>query len=130
MPVFRDLRREVERLFDSYVPGGAGGPAMNIWEDGDTLHAEVEVPGMTMKDIEVSVIGAELTIKGERKPMAGEKLAYHRQERVFGSLSRTLTLPYEINADAVEATLRDGVLTIRLPKAESARARRIAVKAV
>ena len=138
LPPFNELRREVERLFDAYntagVPnflaGGNTGPAFNIWEDGDTLHAEVEVPGLTMKDVEVSVIGAELTIKGQRKPVQGEKLTFHRQERPVGAFARTITLPYEINADAVEATLRDGILTIRLPKSESARARRINVKAV
>lgn len=135
LPTFHDLRREIERLFDTYNTGegsfpslGRGYPPINIWEDGDTLHAEVEVPGLTMKDIEVSVVGAELTIRGERKPLSGEKLTYHRQERPFGAFARSLTLPYEINADAVEATLKDGVLTVRLPKAESARARRIAVK--
>jgi HSP20 family protein len=103
---------------------------LNVWEDGETLVAEAEVPGLTMKDIDVTVVGDELTIKGQRTAHEGAKPVYHRQERGTGAFSRSITLPYEINTDAVEATLRDGILTIRLPKSESARARKIAVKAV
>jgi HSP20 family protein len=73
-------------------------------------------------------MGDELTIKGHRKPMAGEKLTYHRQERGTGEFTRLLTLPVEIDADTVEAVLQDGVLTITLPKEEAAKPRQIEVK--
>jgi HSP20 family protein len=135
VPTLSDLRRGVERLFESIpaydvVTGARPFPSLNVWEDGETLVAEAEVPGLTMKDIDVTVVGDELTIKGQRTPQDGAKPVYHRQERGTGAFSRTMTLPYEINADAVEATLRDGILTIRLPKSETARARKIAVKAL
>ena len=84
---------------------------------------------MRLEDLEVLVHGHELTIKGHRKPVDGEKAIYHRRERTLGEFSRFLTLPVEIDADAVEADLKDGVLTVIMPKAARAKARRIAVQA-
>ena len=103
-------------------------PALNIWEDGDKLVAEAEVPGLKLEDIELLAIGTELTIKGRRLEIDEPNMSLHRQERGVGEFSRTITLPVEIDSSKVEATLRDGVLTIVLPKAEPARARKIPVK--
>lgn len=104
-------------------------PALNVWEDGDTLIAEAEVPGLKLEEIELLVVGTELTIKG-RRPGAGEpNTSVHRQERSAGAFSRTITLPVEIDSTKVDATLRDGVLSIVLPKSEPARVRKIPVKA-
>ena len=132
---FNELRREMDRLFESFQgePGhwplrGRAFPALNVWEDGECLYAEAEVPGMKMDDLEVFVIGNELTIKGRRQVEAGEKFTFHRQERRAGQFTRVLTLPVEVNADKVEATLRDGVLSIVMPKAAAALARKIKVK--
>jgi HSP20 family protein len=104
-------------------------PAVNIWEDRDDLYCEAEVPGLGMNDIEVLVVGSELTIKG-RRPAADESgdVCYHRQERGFGEFTRTVALPIEVEADHVEAGLKDGVLTIRMPKAPHARPKQIPVK--
>ncbi len=136
LSAFEDLRQEMNRLFDIRFRGANGGwrprtrafPAVNAWEDGDRLFIEAEIPGLTMEDIEVQVTGNELTIKGERHPVEGENLTFHRQERGMGSFCRTLTLPTEVNAENVEAVLKDGVLTITLPKADEAKARKIAVR--
>lgn len=136
MATFEDLRREMNRLFDSRFRGYDGGwfprtrvfPPLNVWEDGERLMVEAETPGLDMNDIEVQVVGNELTIKGERKPFEGQNPTYHRQERGTGSFTRTVTLPIDVNADKVEAVLKDGVLTIALPKAEEAKARKITVK--
>ncbi len=135
-PVHR-LRDEVERVFGGLL-GEAGQlanwgpvrgfPAMNIWQDGEKLYVEAEVPGLTMEDVELTVEGDELTLKGQRRRSEDKEIAYHRQERGVGTFSRTLTLPVDIDADRVEATLKDGVLTVVLPKAEAARPRKIAVK--
>ncbi len=132
-----DLRREMNRLMDG-VMRPVGGmpavfrtstfPALNMWEDGESLYAEAEVPGLSMSDIELNLTGNELTIKGERKPLEGEDLAFHRRERGTGVFSRTVNLPVEVNADKVEATLKNGVLMVVLPKAEAARPRRITVQ--
>jgi HSP20 family protein len=132
---FVDLRRRVERLFDQFTDGLGGAaaslrpyPALNIWENEERIFAEAEVPGMQLADVEITVVGNELTIRGRRAAGSNENTLFHRHERSTGEFSRTITLPAEIDADAVEATLRDGVLTVTLPKAKSARARKIPVR--
>lgn len=135
MATLEEMRREMDRLF-SGVARGVNGlshrarryPALNVWETGDALIVEAEVPGLTMQDLEVEVVGAELCIRGTRKSTEGEDVAFHRQERGFGEFARSITLPTEVNTDKVEAVLKDGVLTISLPKAETAKARKITVK--
>jgi HSP20 family protein len=126
------FRRELGELFDTmawpFQNGGRAYPALNVWEEGDTLHAEAELPGMGMEDVEVFVVGNELTIKGMRKHVEEKEKSFHRQERGSSSFSRVVTLPFEVDADKVQATLKDGVLHLCLPKAESARPRKIEVK--
>lgn len=104
-------------------------PALNVWEDGDKLIAEAEVPGLKLEEIELLAVGTELTIKGRRPEIDDPKMAVHRHERGVGHFARTITLPVEIDSAKVDATLRNGVLTIVLPKAEPARVRKIPVKA-
>jgi HSP20 family protein len=136
---FYQLRDEMDRLvgdfFDpatsSHAPRDAGSvrtfPALNVWEDGDTLYAEAEVPGVKPEDIDVSVVGGDLTIRGQRRGGQYEGMAYHRQERGVGEFNRVLRLPYEVDAGKVEAMLNDGVLLVKLPKAESAKPKKIRV---
>lgn len=132
---FNELRREIGRLLEGFEwrrPGfGAAArfPALNVWEDGEALHAEAELPGVHLEDLEILVVGNELTIKGHRQEREGQNLTYHRQERGMGEFSRAISLPVEIDADKVEATLRNGVLTLRLPKAEVARPKKINISA-
>jgi HSP20 family protein len=129
------LQSEVNRLFDSLfetapaVRGySAAYPGVNIWEDGDAAYLEAELPGVTMDDIEVLVTGNEVTINGERKISEPEGGAsYRRRERGGGRFSRTLSLPWDIDAAKVEATLHDGVLTVTLPKCESCKPRKVKV---
>jgi len=125
------LRREMGELFDNMAwPFGGlrAFPALNLWEEGEALFAEAELPGMGMEDVEVLVNGDELTIKGQRKAAEAKEQSFHRQERVIGNFSRTVTLPFDVDAEKVQATLKDGVLRITLPKAASARPRKIEVK--
>ena len=129
------LRAEMDELFDQFFGrqpeyAWAAFPALNVWEDDQHLYAEAELPGMTMDDLEVYVVGNELTLKGERKPYTEDGVTYHRRERGVGSFSRVLRLPVEVEAEKVEAVLCNGVLTIKLPKAASARPRKIEVKAL
>ena len=136
MSPFNELRREMDRLFDSFGTGlarfparyRAAFPALNIWNEGDTLCLEAEVPGISKDHLEVFAVGNELTIKGRRAPLEGETLTYHRQERGTGEFTRVITLPADVDAERIDAVLKDGVLTVRLPKAESAKPRQIAVK--
>jgi HSP20 family protein len=132
-----ELQREMNRLFDGYGPRLDGGrwmrpttfPALNVWEDGDSLHAEAEIPGVSQNEIEVYAVGNELTIKGTRRPREGEGVAYHRRERGTGEFTRVVTLPVDVNPEKVRASLKDGVLTVMLPKAEEAKPRKVTVKA-
>ena len=135
-PMFPELRREVDRVFENFLghetpslfPGVQPYPALNLWEDGENLYAEAELPGLRLDDLEILIQGNELTLKGQRAPMNGANVVYHRRERGTGEFVRFMTLPVEVNADKVEAQFKDGVLSIVMPKAEQARARKISVK--
>lgn len=106
-------------------------PAINVWQDNESLFAEMELPGVTLEDMDISIMGGkQLTIHGERKrPEVGPSAVWHRQERPFGSFSRTVELPVDVDADKVEACFCQGVLTIKMPKNPRARTRKITVKA-
>jgi len=133
-PTYR-FRNEMQRLLDTFAEEagrvGLGSspsfPALNVWEDQDCLFAEAETPGLTMDELELTVTGNELTIRGQRSSPPAEGVSYHRRERGTGSFSRVVRFPTDIDADRVTADLRDGVLLIRLPKAEAARPRKIEV---
>lgn len=125
----------MDRVFDNFGMGRARWPytcpttfpAMNVWDAGDTVCIEAEIPGVSKDDLEIFAVGNELTVKGRRQPMEG-KLTYHRQERGTGEFTRVLTLPVEVDTDKVDAVLDNGVMTAHLPKAEAAKRRQIAVK--
>ena len=103
-------------------------PAVNVWEEGEHLFAEAELPGTKSENVDVSVAGDELTIRGRRTTGVAEGSSFHRHEREVGEFLCTLHLPHEVDADGVEATLTDGVLLLKLPKAASARPRKIQVQ--
>ena len=103
-------------------------PPLNVWEEGETLKVEVEIPGVKLEDVDVAFDNGELTIKGEKKVAIQESVTLHRRERLAGSFRRTLTVPWEIKTDEVSAELKDGILTVTLPKAEAAKPRKVAVK--
>jgi HSP20 family protein len=133
---FNQFRNEMDRLLtnflgqttEDFLPGVLRNqPAVNVWEQDEALKVEMEVPGVKKDQIDIAVAGGELTIKIDRPEASEENVVYHRRERPEGSLSRVLRLPIEVNADKVEADLHDGVLTITLPKAESAKPRKINV---
>jgi HSP20 family protein len=132
---FGQLRDELDRHFTNLVDNlpnlnARTSPAVNVWEANDELFTELEVPGLTTDDLSISVVGRELTISGQRKPVTDEQVTFHRRERGTGEFTRVIRLPYDIDSARVEATLRDGVLQIKLPKAEAAKPRKIQVNAV
>jgi HSP20 family protein len=131
----QQLQTEMNRLFDRWGDGGRGRgyaatyPAVNVWEDAENVFVEAELPGVDGKELEIHVTGGnQLTLKGERKEAIPEKGVVHRQERGFGSFVRVLTLPFQVNADKVDAHFENGVLLIKLPKHEAAKTRKISVK--
>ncbi|ROQ89568.1 Hsp20/alpha crystallin family protein [Desulfosoma caldarium] len=129
------LRREMDRLFAGFRgirPLRMGVfPLLNVSEDKDNLYVRAELPGIQASDLDISVEGDTLTLRGERKSHeAEENVSYHRREREFGRFRRSLTLPTRIDVDKVEAVFQNGILKITLPKAEEVRPKQIAVKTV
>jgi HSP20 family protein len=129
------LRNRLEPLLDAAFGDGlmealftGTSFPMNVWEDQDALHVEAELPGVAMEDVEVLVEGDELTLKGRRPTTEAAEAGFHRRERGTGAFCRSVTLPVEVEADKVEAVLKNGVLSVTLPKAERIRPRKIAVQ--
>jgi len=127
----REVGRQMGQLFGAPGrPAVGSAPAMNVRADHDKVTVTAELPGVSLDDVDVSVVGRRLTIRGERRtaePGAGGR--YHRRERESGRFGRAVTLPYPVEADAVTAALKDGVLTVTLPRAAADRPRKIAVQA-
>ncbi len=132
---FERLQREMNRLFSdtasSIMPRVAPGyPAMNIWTNDEGGVITAELPGLSPDEIEISVVGETLTLSGERKADApGDDVHYHRRERGYGKFSRTIQLPFQVDADKVEALFEKGVLHVSLPRAEADKPKKITVKA-
>jgi len=137
MDPFFALRNAVNRAIDEFpnmpeVPWlhrEPAFPAINVWEDENNLYVEAEIPGVTADGLETSVVGRELTIKSTRTARQENNLTYHRQERGTGTFTRVLGLPVEVETAQVQATLKDGVLSLTLPKARTAKSHKIEVKA-
>ena len=131
------LRREMDRLWDDYFGAGRRAlrplaefaPAVDIKETAEAVVVKAEVPGMDAKDINISVTGEVLTIKGEKKSEREEKEEnYHLVERSYGSFSRSLTLPAAVDLDKIEAKYDKGVLTVTCPKKEEVKPKPIEIK--
>jgi len=104
-------------------------PAVDVFEDKENVRVRAELPGLKKNDIELSVQGDTLIIKGERKQEnEGKKENYHRKERVYGQFHRVIGLPVSVKANEVKATYKDGILGVMLPKKEEAKARQIQVE--
>ena len=136
IPRFRSIVTRPERdIFDWAFDGfdlpdifrseKAVTPAFDISETANEIHVKAELPGMDAKEIDITVTGDLLTIKGEKKEEKGQN--FHRRERRYGSFSRSFRLPVEVKADSINAGYKDGVLTVTMPKAEAEKARRIEV---
>lgn len=126
------LQREMGRLFSAVEGRGQGPtsyPAINIWAGEDSAVMVAELPGVQPDDMDVRVVGDTLTLSGSRAaPEIGEGASYHRRERSFGRFSRTLQLPFKVEAGRVDAEFQKGILKIHLPRAESDKPRKISVK--
>lgn len=132
---FGDVQSEMNRLFDHWAGRQAGTgermwlPAVDVHETKDEFVLTLDMPGVTEKDINLSINGELLTIKGERRfeREGGEGNTYHRLERLYGKFERSVQLPTMVQTDKVKATYRDGVLTVTLPKAEEVKPREIKI---
>lgn len=140
-PIVR-LRDAMDDLFDRFLsdPWGTGfmeaspaswrgGLNADVAETDEEVTVKVELPGVDAKDVHVEVVGQTLTIRGEKRQDREEKQrSYQYVERQFGSFQRSVPLPAYVNADKVDATFKNGVLTVSLPKRADARPKRIPVR--
>jgi HSP20 family protein len=144
MPIFfeGDPFQELDRLqrqMDSLFQNVAGReryshrvgvyPLVNISEDQDQIYVRGELPGVNPEDLDITIKEQHLVIRGERKiPMEEKNANYHRRERESGFFRRVLRLPAQVDPNKVEASCKDGVLTITLAKPEEVKPRQITVK--
>jgi HSP20 family protein len=130
------LRKEMDDLWGHFF-GDVGfhpfretiwAPALDVKETKDTIVVTAELPGLTPKDIEVSISGDLLTLKGEKKQEREEKEeSYHLVERRYGSFTRSIRLAAEVDPQHIKASHKDGILTINLPKSEKAKEKQIKI---
>ena len=130
------LRRDMDRLWDRFFGEDLGltrwregwTPALDVSETKNDLIVKTEIAGVDPKDVDISLSGDMLTIKGEKKHEKEEKEeGYHLMERSYGSFSRSVRLPVEVDHDKVKASYKNGVLKITLPKSEQIKAKEIKV---
>jgi HSP20 family protein len=132
------MRREMDRLWDSFFERGARSrtegerewyPSLDVAETKNDVVVKAEVPGMDPKDIDISLSNGVLTIKGQKKQEREEKEEnYHLIERSYGSFTRSVQLPGEVQSDKISASYKNGVLKVTLPKSEETKKKEIKIK--
>ena len=122
------MRQDMDRLTEGLggrsfgLPTAGVSPLVNLTEDKDGYYVRAELPGLKADELNIS-------ISGERKIASeGQDIRYHRREREAGSFSRIISLPGDLDTDKVEAKLKDGILTVHIPKAEAVKPKQITVK--
>jgi HSP20 family protein len=128
---FAVLRREMNDLLGSVAPARAArpwAPPVSVREDNDAIHVELELPGVDPDEVDITLEERTLTIAGEKRAeQQREQDSYRLVERWFGRFERTFTLGRDVDAEHVQATYDRGVLTVRLPRLEESKPRRIRV---
>lgn len=132
------LQRSINRLFDDAgtarrqrreAADAVWAPAVNTYEDKDAFLLSLDLPGIDQKDVKINIDNNTLTISGTRKLEHEEKKEnYQRIESLFGTFSRSFTLPATVDAEKIDANVDSGVLKIRLPKREESKPRQIEIK--
>jgi HSP20 family protein len=130
------LRREMDHIWDRFSgekplewAGKEWAPSLDVSETQDKVVVKAEAPGIDPKELDISLSNGVLTLKGEKKKESEEKGGdYHLVERSYGSFSRAVRLPAEVQEDKVKASHKDGILTITLPKTERAKERAIKIE--
>ena len=128
------LQQALDRAIESPSPVWSTGvsgrvfPPVNIFSDENSARICVEVPGLAAEDFSIEAQGNTLMIKGQRSPASADKGQPHRRERWFGEFSRSLQLPRDLQLDKAEASCARGILSVRIPKREEAKPRRLAVR--
>lgn len=129
--MLESLHRDMDRMFEGMWPSATGegnggtfalAPALDASEDDKAFYVSTELPGIDEKDIHVDLTGNTLTIQGEKSTEKEEKdKSFHRRERSYGRFYRAITLPVEVDQEAIKANFKNGVLELTLPKTEAAK---------
>jgi len=133
---FERMRSNFDRLWDSFFGRGLEGraeggwfPSLDLAETDNELVVKAELPGMDPKDIDISLSDGMLTIKGEKKQEKEEKKSdYHFIERSYGSFTRSIQLPRQVEREKISASYKNGLLRITLPKSEEAKKKEVKIK--
>jgi HSP20 family protein len=134
-----NMQREINKMFDGLCRGGIlhdGSFGMSVWtpavdvaENENEVQVKIELPGVSKDDVKITMQDSVLTIRGEKKQEEETKTSeYHRVERSYGSFQRSFTLSTSVKHDKVEASYKDGIVTVTLPRAEEAKPKQIEVK--
>jgi HSP20 family protein len=139
MPAFNNpfeamlaLQRALDARYESdWLGSGTAGtgayPPINIFQKGDDFVAVVELPGVDKSDLQIEAKENTIRLSGKKTITYGEDASVHRRERVSGTFDRTISVPVQIEADAIRAEYRDGILALFVPRAESAKPRTIKI---
>ncbi len=126
---FRQLQNEINQLFDSTVATSSDFPKVNLFQANDDFILTAEVPGVDPKEIDISIQGNVLSLGGKREGTSvAEDAVLQRTERVSGSFLRTVELPAKVDAKGIEATCKNGILKVKLPRAEEDKPKKISIK--
>lgn len=123
-----DLTRELWGTWHPLFERMALTPHTDIYEENGELIMKTELPGINQDDMEVTLEGDRITVKAEKKDEVSEDATHHTRERYYGRYQRTTVLPHQVDADRIKATFENGVLELRLPKAEEIKPQKIDVK--
>jgi HSP20 family protein len=125
------MHREMNRLFDGvHRRSRVDFPALNVWRGNNGSLVTAEMPGVAPEDLDISVRGNTLVLRGHREPdELGDGEFHHRRERGYGQFVRSLQLPHQVDAEQVEATCRKGVLRVELPMTKAHKPKQIPIKA-
>jgi HSP20 family protein len=126
------MKRHLDQLFtqsgQSRIKGAGVFPLVNLTENQEAYLLRAELPGVSAENLDIQTMGRNISISGERRIETDRSAKYHRREREAGRFSRAVALPGEIDRDKIEATLKNGVLELRVPKSEAAKPRKIDIK--
>jgi HSP20 family protein len=119
-------RRTSDWLEDTTSGTGAY-PPINVFQEGHDFVAIIELPGVGKGDLEMQAKDNTIAISGKKSVAYGDKVSIHRRERVAGNFDRTITVPVKIDPNGIKAELRDGILALYIPRAESDKPRAIQI---
>ena len=127
---FRRMQSEMNRLFSGYAPAAREFPPINIWLGDDSVVVTSELPGVTADDVNISLQEDVLTLAGARRPKQEQDTNWQRRERAYGTFSRAIQLPFQVDPDKVQARFNNGILEIEMERLEADRPKKIQIRAV